>query len=626
LVRFQKNSEIMKIFQATLVLILSTFYYSAGAQNKSASELNDLAWQIKSDKMDSSRMLALQALSIAIEEEDDEQQGRAEKTLGVLFWFQNDLDSALRHYEKALNAFERAGDSLQMANIYNNLGIVLNRQNLKDSALLLYQKSLGLSLKMGDSSAVGRNYLNIGVLYMDLGDNESSIRYSKLAAVFAPINRDVIYSNLAGIQSELYGSDSAIFYYKIAINYVRTDRMKARILLNLGPHFLKIGQADSAAIYLNEGINLLSEKSSYEYAKAVMDQAGLLKYEGRLKESLPKLLEALEIAEMKGYTPIVPDLLHEISSTYAAMKDWGNAYAWNKKFQILNDSLENIDSRKHLATLQEQFEYEQNQRKIGALTQANLEKEVELSEERNARNIILFVAVSLLLIIGVILILYRRREERRRHSLELKKLEIEQRMLRSQMNPHFIFNALNSIQSFITTNNTYEAEVFMSKFSMLVRKILENSTHKTITLEEEVSTLKLYLELEKSRFEERFDFHIEEEADETLPIPPMLLQPFIENAIIHGMKEKIGKGNIYVRFIEEEDFLICEVEDDGVGRKHSSSEKTHKSLATALTNDRISYFNEASDVGEFNLEIVDMKDESGNPSGTKVILKIPLAV
>ncbi len=599
------------------------------AQKKSAKELNDLAWELKSDYTDSAMLIARNALAVSESENNFPEKARSEKIIGVLFWFKNEMDSALNHYEKSLRLFKDLDDKRELANLYNNISIVFNRLNLSDTSLYLYQQALAINLQLNDSAGVGRNYVNIGVLYGDIGDDQSYLRYSKLALIYTKGRKDILYSNMAGIMPAIYGDkiglDSAIFYYRLALKNSETDRMRARILLNIGPHFMGKGLIDSASFYLEKGITLIKDKSTEEYAKAIMDQGRLLSYDKKYSDALEKYFEVSKFAEKYGYSILILNIRNEIAATYSKMGNWKNAYEWERKHQAISDSLKNLENRNHLATLQEQFEYEQNQRKISELREENLLKELALVKERNTRNIILFIGAVILFIIGVIWILYRRKEERTRHLLELKKLEIEQRMLRSQMNPHFIFNALNSIQSFITTNNTYEAEVFMSKFSMLVRKILENSTYKTISLEEEISTLKLYLELEKSRFEERFDFHISKNADDTLPIPPMLLQPFIENAIIHGMKEKIGKGNIYVRFKEEEDFLICEVEDDGVGRKNSSSEKTHKSLATALTNDRISYFNEASNVGEFNLKIVDIKDESGNPSGTKVILKIPLA-
>lgn len=601
---------------------------SVEAQEMDAKKMNDLAWQLKSDHTDSAMQIAFKALDISKKSNIETEKARSEKIIGVLYWFKYELDSALVHYGKSFQIFRALDNKKEVANLYNNISIVFDRKNLKDTSLYLYQQALEINLALNDSAGIARNYLNIGVLYGDTGDDQSYLRYSKLSLLYAKSRKDILYSNIAGIMSHLYsdkiGQDSAIFYYRMALKNSESERMKAIIMLNIEPYFLAQGLIDSADFYLEEGINLVQDKSSETYAKAVMNQGSLLLYKKNYSAALEKQLQVVDLAEKYGYLTLTMNIRKEIATTYSKMGNWKNAFEWELKYQAISDSLLNLENRNHLATLQEQFEYEQNRREIGELTQANLEKEIALFELQNTRNIILFLGSFLLFTIGVIWILYRRKEERRWHSLEVKKLEIEQRMLRSQMNPHFIFNALNSIQSFITTNSTYEAEVFMSKFSLLVRKILENSTHKLIPLEEEIETLQLYLELEKSRFEERFDFQIEKLVDETLPIPPMLLQPFIENAIIHGMKEKIGKGHIYVRFIEEDHFLICEVEDDGVGRSTNMIESSHKSLATSLTNDRISYFNEASKTGAYNLQILDLKNDQDYACGTKVILTIPI--
>lgn len=628
LIAMPQEFRIVKAAQAVvLTSLLLIFSSSVMGQKMNAKELNDLAWQLKSDHTDSAMQIAVNALDLSKREVNETERGRSEKIIGVLFWFKNELDSALVHYGKSLHIFKNIANRKEIANLYNNISVVFDQKNLSDTSLYLYQQALEINLALNDSIGIAQNYTNIGVLYGGIGDDHSYLRYSKLASLYAKSRKDILYSNIAGIMTPIYGDqvglDSAIYYYRLALRYCESQRMKSLILLNMGPYFRMKGFLDSAAIYLERGTNLIQDKSSSNYVKAVMDQGGILFYEQRYDEALVKYFEVNELAEIHGHSELLVSVKKAISWTYVQMGRWKSAFDWEIKYREFSDSLENLENRNHLATLQEQFEYEQNQRKIGELRTENLNKEVALSAERNTRNIILFLAVGLLLLLGVMWLVYRRSEERKKHSLEKKRLEIEQRMLRSQMNPHFIFNALNSIQSFIATNKTYDAEVFMSKFSMLVRRILENSTHEQIALEDEVETLQIYLALEKLRFEERFDFEIVEDADLTLPIPPMLLQPFIENAILHGMKGKTSKGHIWVRFIEEEKCLVCEVEDDGVGRQIKATSE-HKSLATTLTDDRINYFNEASESATYSLEIIDKTDAQGESKGTKVVLTIPL--
>jgi PAS domain S-box-containing protein len=194
--------------------------------------------------------------------------------------------------------------------------------------------------------------------------------------------------------------------------------------------------------------------------------------------------------------------------------------------------------------------------------------------------------------------------------------------LRSVMNPHFIFNALNSIQYFIAQNDRRNAISYLSTFSKLIRSILNNSVHNKIKLAEELEQIKYYIELELVRFDNKFDFvlDIDPELDvESINIPSLLIQPYVENAILHGLYNKNDRGALKISVYEKEDSVLFEIEDDGVGREMAMKIRQqnfpkHKSMGTALTEERLKLIN-AQDVVSF--EIVDlMKD--GQPAGTKV--------
>ncbi len=223
-------------------------------------------------------------------------------------------------------------------------------------------------------------------------------------------------------------------------------------------------------------------------------------------------------------------------------------------------------------------------------------------------------------------------EQQQKIQLEKEVLELEQKALRLQMNPHFIFNALNSIQSQIGTDNEQTARYYLAKFSRLMRQILDHSRNTTISLEEEISTLENYLLIEKFCNGERFDYAIEvDENIETdyIQTPPMLLQPFIENAIKHGlrhMEEKRGKITISIQ--EKAGVLECAVIDNGIGRVRSaelnknSKETYHKSMALIVTQERLDLMKMNKQI--IPLEIIDLYDEKGQASGTRVIIRIPL--
>lgn len=246
-----------------------------------------------------------------------------------------------------------------------------------------------------------------------------------------------------------------------------------------------------------------------------------------------------------------------------------------------------------------------------------------------------------LLISGMILLAFRWRinsirkkaaETEEKLKLEKELIELEQKALRLQMNPHFIFNALNSIQSQIGTDNEQTARYYLAKFSRLMRQILDNSRSSTITLEEEINTLENYLLIEKFCNGDRFDYEIAVQDNletDFIQIPPMLLQPFIENAIKHGLKDISNrKGFIKVEIKEQDNLLICSVEDNGIGREESEKQKKHsketyhKSTALKVTRERLEVYR--SKLNAEPLEIIDLKDDKGQATGTKVEIRIPL--
>lgn len=252
-----------------------------------------------------------------------------------------------------------------------------------------------------------------------------------------------------------------------------------------------------------------------------------------------------------------------------------------------------------------------------------------------------FITLVIITIAGLVFALFKWRinrikakaaEEQKKTQMEKEILELEQKALRLQMNPHFIFNALNSIQSQIGTDNEQAARYYLAKFSRLMRQILDNSRQATITLEEEVNTLENYLLIEKFCNGDRFDYRITVDAaleKDYIKIPPMLLQPFIENAIKHGLKyihEK--RGMIEVTFSEKDNFLECTVADNGIGRtkaeemNQNSKETYHQSTALLVTQERLDLLQEDKNIR--SLEIIDLYDTAGSALGTKVIVRIPL--
>ena len=224
-----------------------------------------------------------------------------------------------------------------------------------------------------------------------------------------------------------------------------------------------------------------------------------------------------------------------------------------------------------------------------------------------------------------------RQKERLKSEFERKLNDVEMQALRSQMNPHFLFNSLNSIQMFIVKNQVQEAVEHLDNFSRLVRLILQNTRSPLVPLKEEIEALKLYMEMENLRFKTKFSHRVEV-ADEInihqQEIPPMLLQPFVENAIWHGIQHKNTDGEVVVRIRRDDQHLICEIEDDGIGRVaarklQENTNRVHRSLGMKITKDRIQMMNETQAIPA-RIEIIDLYGEGGLATGTKVVVYLPL--
>ncbi len=224
-----------------------------------------------------------------------------------------------------------------------------------------------------------------------------------------------------------------------------------------------------------------------------------------------------------------------------------------------------------------------------------------------------------------------RRQEETKTNQNKRLAEFELRALQAQMNPHFLFNCLNTIKYFITTNNHVAANKYLTKFSKLLRMFLDHSTSNTVTLEDEINLLRLYIELEQMRFDEGFHFHLQVDDKieyKNVEIPGTLFQPFVENAINHGLVNLNRKGNLTLIFEQGEGVIRGIVDDDGIGRKASGELKhslppSHISRGTQLIDDRIKTLNYIRGQS-INIEIIDKVDENGTGNGTRVIVTIPI--
>ena len=300
---------------------------------------------------------------------------------------------------------------------------------------------------------------------------------------------------------------------------------------------------------------------------------------------------------------------------YQQTNKWSSAVKALQETRNWKDSIMLARNARELQALEVEYQTHKKEQRIELLSAENKIKN---------QSIRLGAAVILILVLSIALGIYVFVTRRKQAFLQQEKLK--QKLLKSQMNPHFIFNALGSIQSYMYRNDAKKAARYMGNFAALTRSILKNSGAEQISLEEEINALENYLQLERMRMNQSFDFKIvtdEELETEFIEIPPMMIQPFVENAIKHGIKEMDEAGLITLRFIDEQSRLKVEVVDNGVGINQTlnKSKSGHQSMATTIFNQRIKILrNSHKNLPEPIIEDLSTQSESG----TRVLLYLPV--
>jgi sensor histidine kinase YesM len=308
-----------------------------------------------------------------------------------------------------------------------------------------------------------------------------------------------------------------------------------------------------------------------------------------------------------------------LSDIYRKKGDYVSALKYSEEYRLVMDSVLNISKVETIKELEVKYETEKKKKEIASLKQASAIQDLKLQQ----KNLIIAIVIVLVL---VLILIYRQ------HILneKSKTVAMEQKLLRSQLNPHFIFNALGAIQHFIyQKRDPIETGDYLGKFSQLTRLILNHTQKNLISLHEEIQFLERYLALQKLRFDEPFEYHINVDHQleiEEVMIPPMFTQPFVENSIEHGILHKQEKGVIEISFKEEKGLLEIVLCDNGVGREKAAFAKRnqkHRSMATEITLDRLKKLQK-----EFrkktSMTIEDRVDHENKVIGTQVVFFLPL--
>ena len=525
-----------------------------------------------------------------------------------------------------------------------------NRKNPTNKLLLLYAELFAITgehersnknLSVYQSHQKSANSFNEELLYID---NHIALKnYQKSTDRLIdllngnPSNQKLttIYNKLAICYISTEQVEKGIKYYQKAIQLTenQTENLKienqAEVKKSVSKALKKKGRFKEDVSILNKSISSFSSQgtrlfNSQEFlrlAESYFELDKLDQASNSINQFIANpnydLIDKSEIEIIRKISRSMDNLDQALIfiDFYTALED--TIVARRSALNNLKNGTQGLQNLLQLEMLRKEKELSQNA--INHLVEEDSLKEEVLTYSRWAIALLLG-----LIVIGILGSKYILKVSKQRR---VANQQLALRSLRSQMNPHFIFNALNSVNSFISENDQRSANKFLSNFSRLMRLVMENSEHNFIPLQKELEILKIYLQLEHFRFKDQFDYNvkIEEEVDEEeFEIPPMLIQPYIENAIWHGLRYKPSSGLLNLRLSAKKDNLIVTISDNGIGRKKSAELKTDnqkKNKSTALKNihQRIEIFN---DLHQLKIEVI-IKDLNEDGTGTYVELTIP---
>ncbi|MEO6134684.1 MAG: tetratricopeptide repeat protein [Ginsengibacter sp.] len=565
------------------------------------------------------------------------QHGMAEcyNLLGVYYRNTSQYVRAVSMHEKALELSRSSKDSITMAYALNSMGVAYRRLDENEKAFKFHFEALGIAKAIGDRKNRTISMNSIANIYLSMGQYKNAIEeFEECLALEKEAQNNtgiaINYANIGAAYEGLKQIDEAISFYKksLQFNLIGENDKGLAICYNLlGKAYLIKGDYNLALQYIRKALpynNKLQDKINV--AENYITIGSILQKSENIKEAISAMQQGLKIAEEIGSKSLVIDANVSIAQAEKLLGNNSSAYdALNKAYQ-LRDSLYIQMATPEMSKLRTLYELDKKNDEIKLLSQANEIKQLKLDRGFS----IVIAAIVLLLFSGIGLYAYSRYRRQRNHRTQL---QFELQSLRSQMNPHFIFNSLNSIHKYIWDNQAEEASEYLTKFSKLIRMILENSRVPSIYLKDEIDFLNLYVELELLRFHEKFEYSIQPpaqvEANEIF-IPSMIIQPFVENAIWHGLAPKEnGKGKLSIRFSIEDSVMICEIEDNGIGREKAIQLKaersmTHNSMGIQVTEDRIELLKKTSGNKSIEINIKDLKNSDNEATGTIVRIVLPL--
>ena len=486
-------------------------------------------------------------------------------SIGIVSMNLTDYPEAIKSFNEALLILEGKSQhtSFQYGNILNNLGLVYSKveENNPSFALDYYERARILFEKEGYLAGEGDTLINEGNLFDNNGQGKDAlIKYEEALKIFEEIR-----------------SDKRIIGAKTNIAIVQN----------------KLGMYKEAEFILNEAIlfyKLISDERNLIIAHEALGENNL--YRENFNTSILQFQKALSLSRKISNLRYESNSLSNLSKTYVAIRDFEKAYKYKDSASKVIEEYRSLENEKKIVQQQEQYKY--NSKRILEEAQYNKEKAIlveQAKREKQIRNLIALSAIIIFLLIATIFHLNRKKEK---VTYAKNKAQLELTTSKAQLNPHFIFNSLTAIDNFVAEEKAEEASEYLKEFAAVIRKGLENTENETIFLNEEISFLSQYLDIEQLRKDFRYKISVGEGIDiNKIKIPPLLLQPLIENSIQHAQPNKREQLKINVIFHVKNDELHCEVNDNGLQQGYSVIEKmvTSKSYGFKLTKERVEALN-----------------------------------
>jgi|GEM_PF-630285 len=546
--------------------------------------------------------------ALAIYKELNDKLGCANNmgNIGDIYYYQGNYADALKYELEAYTYFSELGDKEGCATTLPPIGGIYSSQKNYPKALEYMSKGLDLSEKIGDKAATAYTLSNMGAVYASQHKYAQALdTYNKALTLFREIN------DVGGMGTCLL--DMSLTESSLGNRNTVLENTEQALAL-----FKKIGYTAGEADCYEAIGRFYLEINNFSVAKRNLDSA-------------------LYLSKSGGEKQIIADTYEVIAQLDSTMGNYKAALENYEKHYIYYDSLTNEANTKKIIQTSMNYEFEQKQAKEkleqdkkDAIRNA---EEIKHTAEYKTQKIItiLIASFAVILILLVILIFQRMRgTEKEKLMVEQQKSWLELKALRTQMNPHFLYNTINSIQSFVLKNDTKSSVNYLAQFASLMRGVLENSRKDKITLADEVEGLFNYLDFETMRFPSKFNYQIKIDShldkNKTL-LPPLLIQPYVENAIWHGLMHlQDGIGQVTIMFEKIDGHIMCVIDDNGIGRKAAKelrNKSLHKPLGMSIVAERMESMNKMYH-WDMKVRIIDKFDEGEVPAGTRVEVYLPL--